>query len=413
MVIVIIGSSIACKSALETLLPGLSYSDRAVIVTREKRLFYSRVMLPNLIAGEVGLAEMTFAPESLLENPRVEVITAEAKSLDTLSKRVILDNGQGISYDKLLITTGASPIKMEVPGKDLPGVFYLRDLEDAQAIRDWSRKAKKCVVLGGGLISLKASVAVKNLVGDVSILVGSSGVLSKIADRTTAGWIHDILLYNGIDIKYNTDAAAFEGDKDGVKSVVLKDGGRIDADMVIIGKGVIPNMELVKDTPVHTDKGILVNPCMQTSVDDIYAAGDVAQVYGYGDEGSGLFTLWPDAAVQGRIAASNMLGANRKYTGGMGMNSAVFYGVPFVIIGGVREKDTKGCEVYERFDHGEKVYRKVVVKEGRLTGAVLAGDINYAGMVYWDIKSGRKVHSPEKYLTYKGLTELFGCREKL
>ena len=155
MVIVIIGSSIACKSALETLLPGLSYSDRAVIVTREKRLFYSRVMLPNLIAGEVGLAEMTFAPESLLENPRVEVITAEAKSLDTLSKRVILDNGQGISYGKLLITTGASPVKMEVPGKDLPGVFYLRDLEDAQAIRDWSRKAKNVWSWVEGLLALK------------------------------------------------------------------------------------------------------------------------------------------------------------------------------------------------------------------------------------------------------------------
>ena len=412
MVVVIIGSSIACKSALETLLPELSGDDRIIIVTKDIHLFYSRVMLPNYIAGELGLEEMYFAPKDLLEDTRVNVINGEVKSLDTLSREIMLDDGNRISYDKLLITSGASPARMNMPGEDLNGVFCLRNLEGAQAIRNWAKKSGKCVVLGGGLVSLKAAMAVKSLIEDVSVLVSSSKVLSKIADKTSARWVYDILVSNGIDVRFNVNIAAFEGDGSGVKNIVLKDGGRIDTDMVIIGKGVRPNMGLVDNTPIRTDKGILVNPHMQTAVEDVYAAGDVAQVYGCGDEGSGLFTLWPDAALQGRIAAANMLGADKRYTGGMGMNSAVFYGVPFIILGNVRERDTKGCEVYERFDHGRKVFRKVAVKDGRLTGAVFAGDISYAGMAYWDMRSGREIETPEKYLTSKGLNELFSGREK-
>ena len=412
MVVVIIGSSIACKSALETLLPELSGGDRVIIVTKDLHLFYSRVMLPNYIAGELGLEEMYFAPKDLLEDTRVNVINGEVKSLDTLSREIILDDGRGIGYDRLLITSGASPARMNMPGEDLNGVFCLRDLEDAQAIRNRVKKSGKCVVLGGGLVSLKAAMAVKSLIEDVSILVSSSKVLSKMADKTSARWIYDILVSNGIDVRFNVSIAAFEGGGCEVHNIVLQDGSSIRTDMVIIGKGVRPNMGLVENTPVRTDRGILVNPRMQTSVENVYAAGDVVQVYGCGDEGSGLFTLWPDAALQGRIAAANMLGADKRYPGGMGMNSAVFYGIPFIILGDVRERGTKDCEVYERFDRDRKVFRKVVVKNGRLTGAVFAGDINYAGMVYWDMRSGRKVESPEKYLTSKGLNELFSGREK-
>lgn len=413
MVVVIIGSSIASKSALQTLLPGLGNHDRVVIITRDRHLFYSRVMLSNFIAGEVGLAELGFAPERLLEDNRVKVINREAKSIDTVSGKVRLDNGHEVGYDKLLITSGASPANINIPGTGLPGVFCLRDIEDAQSVKAWAEKAGSCVVLGGGLISLKAAMALKKSVKDVSIVVGSSGLLSMMADKTSAGWIHDILNSNGIDIRLNTNAARIRGDGSGVRDIVFQDGTGINADMVIIGKGVKPNTGLAENTDIRVEKGILVDSRMKTSVENIYAAGDVAQASDYIRGGTGLFTLWPDAAVQGRIAAGNILGTDRKYTGGISMNSAVFYDIPFIMMGSVREKDTKDCKVYERFDRRKRILRKVFVKDGRLVGAVLAGDISYAGMVYWDIRSGREAGRPQKYLTNEGLEKLFILRNKL
>lgn len=407
MVIVIIGSSIASKSALETMLPRLGWDDRVFIITKDKFLFYSRVLLPNYIAGELEVEDMIFAPKNLLEDDRVEVINQEVLSIDTKLKTVRLNSDRMIGYDKLIITSGASPARIEVQGVDLPGVFYLRDIEDAQAIKKWAVEAKNCAVLGGGLVSLKAAIALKKIGKNVTVVVESSQVLSMIADNVAANWVHDILTSNGINVMLNSRVAKFQGNVYGVSRVVLENATFLETDMAIIGKGVKPNIALVKNTDINTDKGILVNAKMETSVKDVYAAGDVAQSLDYLGDRPGLFTLWPDAALQGRVAASNIMGLNKEYTGGLNMNSVVFYDIPFIIIGKVREKDIGGCEVYKKLDTKKNFYRKIVVRNKRIIGAVFGGDITNAGMVYWDIRSRKEVERPEKYLTNKGLNDLY------
>lgn len=407
MVIVIIGSSIASKSALETLLPRLGRDDRVFIITKDRRLFYSRVLLPNYIAGELEVEDLVFAPKDLLKDDRVKVINQEVLSIDTKSKTVQLSSSNVVSYDKLIIASGASPARMEVQGVNLPGVFYLRDIDDAQVIKNWARGAKSCVVLGGGLVSLKAATALRKLGKDVTVVVRSSQLLSMIADKVVANWVYDILASNGINIRLNSNIVKFQGNEYGITSVVLENNTYLKADMVIIGKGVKPNIALVKDTDIKTDNGILVNTKMETSVKDVYAAGDVAQSLDYLGERPRLFTLWPDAALQGRVAASSIMGLNKEYAGGLNMNSVVFYDIPFIIIGKVIEKDIEGCEVYKKLDIKRNFYRKIVVRDKRIIGAVFGGDIANAGMVYWDIRSGKEVASPEKYLTNEGLNDIY------
>ena len=165
----------------------------------------------------------------------------------------------------------------------------------------------------------------------------------------------------------------------------------------------------VRNSGIAIDRGILVDDRMRTTAQDVFAAGDVAQAADILNGGRALFTLWPDAAVQGRVAASNAMGREKRYTGGMSMNSVVFYGVPFVFLGIVKERDLAGCEVYSR-RYSSRSYRKIVTRGNRLVGAVLAGNIDHAGMLYWDIRTGGLVNDPQAYLTPEGLAGLLNAR---
>lgn len=410
MVIVIIGSSIASKSALETLLPGMKEEDRVIIVTRDRELFYSRVLLPNYISGELEKKDLFFAPGDLLGDSRISVVKGAVLSVETGNREIRLEGGGTVHYDRLIITTGASPTGIDVDGEHLPNVFYLRDLEDAEGIKDRAARTKKCIVLGGGLVALKAATAVKKTGVQAKLIVASTRLLSAIADNTVSGLIFDGLSKAGIEIYLSTNVKQIGGDGRGVKYAALEDNTVIDADMVIAGKGVKPNTDIVKGTGIALDRGILVDSGMETTVRGVYAAGDVAQSRDYLNTSTGLFTLWPDAALQGRIAAGSILGLEREYTGGLSMNSFVINGMPFIIIGSIREKDIEGCEVYGNFDEKKQIYRKIVIRDGKPVGAVFAGDISYAGMVYWDIRSGREAEEPEKYITKTGLEQIFTSR---
>ncbi|MDI6705217.1 MAG: FAD-dependent oxidoreductase [Bacillota bacterium] len=410
MVIVIIGSSIASKSALETLLPGMKKEDRVIIVTRDRDLFYSRVLLPNYISGELEKKDLFFASRDLVDDRRVSVVNEAVLAVDADNKELRLNSGNTVRYDRLIITAGASPTGVNVDGEHLPGVFYLRDLEDAEGIKDRAKRAKSCVVLGGGLVALKAATAVKKSGAQVKLIVASSRLLSAIADETVSRLIFGSLSAEGIDIRLGASIKQIGGNGQGVRYVALEDGTVIDADMVIAGKGVKPNIDIVKGTGIAVERGIIVDAGMETTVPGVYAAGDVAQSMDYLNTRTGLFTLWPDAVQQGRIAAGSILGLEREYTGGLSMNSFVINGMPFIIIGSIREKDIKGCEVYSNFDERRQVYRKIVIRDGKPVGAAFAGDISYAGMVYWDIRAGRAVEEPGKYITKAGLKQIFTSR---
>jgi nitrite reductase (NADH) large subunit len=406
MDVTIIGSGIASKNAAETLLSAPKYWDGLSIVTRDEGFFYSRVFLPDYIAGDLSREELLLAGGQDLDWTRARFVAGRVSGIDTKGKSVRLDNGASLHYDKLIIASGASPRRLGVKNSDLAGIFYLRDLKDADSIKQHAKRVERCTVVGGGLVSLKAACALNSLGKRVTVLVGSDLLLSLVADRAASGIVQKTLEAEGIRFQFNTEVEEFEGDSGRVNKVLLKDGSAVEGEMVVIGKGVCPNLDFVRGTDIETEKGILVDDRMETTAEGVYAAGDVAQSADLLRSGRALFTLWPDAAAQGRVAACSILGRERRYCGGLAMNSVVFYGTPLVFLGMVRERDVAGCEVHSWRSARTDTYRKVVVRNNRLVGAILVGNIDYAGMLYWDIRSGSKVEDPQSYLSLEGLSKL-------
>jgi NAD(P)H-nitrite reductase large subunit len=410
MVAAIVGSGIASKTAAETLLAGLADKDELIIITRDERVFYSRVLLADYISGDLGREELMLASSIEGDPRRARFVRNTVSSIDIANRSVGLAGGSSVRYDKLIIASGASPQRLDLESSRLAGIFYLRDLEDADAIREEASRVETCTVIGGGLVSLKAACALNRLGKRVTILTGSGRLLSLVADATASELVQEILLGKGIEIRFNAEVRCFQGSAGRVTASVLQDGSTVDGEMVIIGKGVRPNLDFVQGTEIEVDKGILVDDRMETTAKGVFAAGDVAQSADLLNRRSALFTLWPDAAVQGRVAASNVLGREKRYTGGLSMNSVVISDVPFIFLGMVRETDCVGCETYKRRSAGSGFYRKIVTRNGRLVGALLAGNIDYAGMLHWDIRSGRQIENPEDYLSLDGLTRTYISR---
>ncbi|MHB1394722.1 MAG: NAD(P)/FAD-dependent oxidoreductase [Clostridia bacterium] len=411
MEVVIIGSSAASKSAVAVLLKDRDADIKITVISKDRKYYYSRVLLPNFIAGEIDQDGLSFVDEDFFKDKRLRFIRGNVTSIDTDLKRVIIEECGYKTYDKLIITTGSSPKMPYKEASHIDGIYCLRNLEDALEIKKRAQEAKACTVIGGGLVSMKAAWALNSLGKKVTVLVESNRALNKTLDLHCSSMVKDLFEKQGVNIEVGAGIDGFCTQGDKVSGVRLKDGSIIDCDLVVVGKGVKPNTELVKDTAIAIDKGILADNCMRTSVPDIYAAGDVAQSSSILCEEKDLFTLWPDAMEQGKIAAYNILDIYREYQGGIVMNSVKFYGVPFISIGNIND-EAKDCSIYTKFNHEKNIYRKVIIKDKRIIGVILAGDVSYAGMIYWDIRSGREVDFPEMYLTREGLEGLYLMRNK-
>ncbi|WP_372996483.1 NAD(P)/FAD-dependent oxidoreductase [Lutispora sp.] len=410
MNIVIIGSSAASKSAVTTLLKEKKSDINITVVSRDSMFYYSRVLLPNYIAGEIEEERLLFVDESFFEDKRLNFIKGNVTNIDGIKKKIFIEGYGSKNYDKLIITTGARPVMPY--GDNVEGVCCLRDLEDAVKIKKIAQKAQNCIVIGGGLVSLKAAWALNEIGKKVTVLVESNRVLSRAVDFYCSLIVTKILRDHGINIILSSKIKGLSSEAGKLKGVVLDDGSLCPCDLVVVGKGVKPDVELARNCGIKVDRGIVVDNNMATSLNDVYAAGDVAQSHSLLDGDCELFTLWPDAMEQGKIAAYHILGNPRSYLGGISMNSVKFYGVPFISIGKITENVLINCSVHINKNDVKKVYRKIIVRDNKILGAVFAGDVSYAGMVYWDIKSGRRVETPQKYLTREGLEELYLIRNK-
>lgn len=412
MEVVIIGSSAASKSAVTALLKDRDADIKITVVSKDIMYYYSRVLLPNFIAGEIDQDGLSFVDKDFFKDARLRFIRGNVTSIDIDLKRVIIEGDGYKTYDKLIITTGARSKMPYEEAANAEGIYCLRNLEDALKIKALAETSESCAVIGGGLVSMKAAWALKNLSKKVTVLVESNRVLSKTLDQHCSSMTKDLFEKQDVKIISGTKIDGLCIQEGKVCGVRLRDGSIIDCGLVVVGKGVKPNTDFIKDTPISIDKGILVDNNMRTSVPDIYAAGDVAQSSSILGEEKELYTLWPDAIEQGRIAADSILNIDSKYQGGISMNSVKFYGVPFISLGKINGDKIKDCSQYTKFNNKKNTYRKVIIKDGKIIGAILAGDVSYAGMIYWDIRSGRKVDFPEKYLTREGLEGLYLMRNK-
>ncbi|KYH32742.1 NAD(P)/FAD-dependent oxidoreductase [Neomoorella mulderi] len=334
--------------------------------------YYARVLTSYYLGGLVPRERLWLAGEEWYSEQRIQLITGRrATAIDIQRRLVTLDDGAELYYDRLLVATGAAPQQIDVPGSNLPGVFTLRTLDDAAAIRKFARPGGQAVVAGGGLVGLKAAEGLHARGLKVRLIVSSGRLLSQALDDTGAELVRRAMAAAGFTIHLREDVIALEGHEK-VTGVVLRSGAAVPADVVVVGKGVRPNVDFLQGSGIEVDRGVLVDDYLATSIPGIYAAGDVAQAYDRAWQNRRLNAIWGNAVEQGRLAGLNMAGHQTAYRGGIGQNSLVVSGLG-VISGGIVNPPGEGYEVVTSLDEKRSCYRKAVLRGRRLVGMVAVG----------------------------------------
>jgi len=375
--IIIIGNSAAGIAAVES----IRNKDRdagITMISEEDYTAYNRCVLSYYLAGEVKEDRLIYRSKEFYQSNKIDLILAKKViKVDPKKSQIVLEDKQRLDFDILVIATGASAKFPEIKGVQKHGVFGLRTVKDAKEIIGLLPVTKTVCVLGGGLIGLKAGYALKKRGIDVKVIVKSKQVLSQILDKTCAEIIQKHLELNGLEILTGLDATELLGNGD-LKAIKLDSGKVIGCEVVIIGKGVSPNINLVKDTTINVNEGIMVDKFLRTSAKNIFAAGDCAETYDFSWEKHQINALWPNAVEQGCLVGRNICGENSEYTGSIGMNSVEFFGLPVISMGIVREEP--GMEILSCLDEKNKVYKKVVLRDNCIKGVILLNRIENSGI---------------------------------
>lgn len=392
---VIVGNGVSAIGAIE----GIRLHDktgRIVVVSDEEVPTYGRPLISYYLSDKIKFETLPFRSEEFYKTNNVEMkLGSRVLTIDTDAKKLVLDCGDTINYDKLLLATGGTPVKPPLPGIEGPGVHNFTTVAHAEALKELVDKVKKVVVIGAGLIALKAAEGFAEKGVDVTILVRSR-IMRTYFDETAGELIVEHLKKNGIKFMQGTTTKEIVRLNDGTIKGVETDSGLVEADVVIVAAGVRPNMGLAAQAGITTEQGIRVNDYMATSNPDVFAAGDVAEAK---DLLTGEYTvrpIWPNAYSQGRYAGLNMSGADKPYTGGLSMNSITYYGLATISVGETNVDDEDGYETDIFLDRDKSVYRKLIFKDNVLVGCILIGEIDAAGFYTSFIKNGFKLDEDAK-----------------
>lgn len=380
---VIIGNGIASIGAIEGIRQ-VDTESTILVIGAENAPAYGRPLISYLLAGKIKADRMALRPSQFYKQNNVELkLGTTVTSLDTTKKIITTESGETIEYENLLLATGGTPFTPPIPGAaGNGGVYNFTNLEHAQELIGMAKDLKRAVVIGGGLIGLKAAEALFDRGVDVTIVELSDRVLSLAFDENAASLASGRLDEVGLKVRTGVSVKEIQRDAEGyVVGCHLTDGGFLQTEIVVIAIGVVPNYDLAKDGGVKVDRGIMVDDHMRTDADGVYAAGDVAQALDMLAGENRVVPIWPNAYNQGYCAGKNMAGKDTGYSGGLAMNSISFYGLPTVSVGTVNPpEDDKSFEVAMKLDEKKKSYRKLVFRNNNLVGYVLVGDIDQAGM---------------------------------
>ncbi|MEW6101009.1 MAG: FAD-dependent oxidoreductase [Candidatus Omnitrophota bacterium] len=416
---VIIGNSAAGISAAEAIRKKDKES-KIIMISDEDYPAYCRCLISYYLAGEAKEENILYRPQDFYKENNIEILLNKKVSrIDPKKNRLICEDKTQISYDSLLIATGASPKFPETKGIKKAGVFGFRTIKDAKDISGLVPVTKSACVLGGGLIGLKAAYALKKRNIDVKVVIKSNQVLSQMLDSKSASFVQKKLEQNGIDFVFGQDVAEIIGEGE-IKAVKFDSGKVYGCSLIIVGKGVEPNTGIVKDTEIKVNEGVIANNLLQTNVPNIYAAGDVCESFDLTLGKQAINALWPVAVEQGKAAAENMSGTEPvNYQGSVGMNSIEFFGLPVVSLGVYKIKDSDASiEELQASDEKDGTYKKIILKNDCIIGAILVGNINNSGIFLRLIRdrvkvSGIKHKLLDVNLSYADILELVKDTEQI
>ncbi len=354
------------------------------IVSDEPYHAYSRPLISEYLANGCPLERMLFRPPDFYENSNIRTLLGEKVVQVNFNEHIAkLESDRTITWQKLLLATGGLPIVPQIEGIGLKAVFTFIKLDDARAIdqflNQYGRRVR-AVVLGGGLIGMSAAEALVKRGVQVTIVEMKEQILNTILDEEASALEEKVLTEAGVEIITGHTVSKIDSYLPGeATGVSLDDSRPIPCEMVIAAIGVQPRIELVSDSRIETNRGIVIDRHMTTSNPDVYACGDVAEAYDFVYGENRLAPIWPNAYVGGRIAGFNMAGVATEYQGGTAMNSMRYFGMNIVSAGMVRPPDDSYEVISSEHDD---VYKKVVLKNGVIVGMVFSGDIEKSGIIY-------------------------------
>jgi 3-phenylpropionate/trans-cinnamate dioxygenase ferredoxin reductase subunit len=311
--IVIVGAGHAGGRAAQALRMA-GFAGRVVLIGEEKYQPYERPPLSKeLIVTDAGLEKARLHDPAYYEQQKIElVLGAPVDAIDRAGKAVKLRDGTRVSYDRLMLTTGARVRKLPIPGADLPGVFYLRDFDDTQAIRARLREGVRAVVIGGGFIGLETAASARKRGAAVTVLEVADRLMGRAVAPEIGAWFAELHRKHGVEVRLSARIKAVEG-AGKVERVVLDGGEAIPADIVVVGIGIVPNVELAAVAGLEVGNGIVVDAFGRTSDPAIWAAGDCAlQPNAFAGRRLRLES-YQNAQDQAMAVARNMVGEPKPY----------------------------------------------------------------------------------------------------
>jgi nitrite reductase (NADH) large subunit len=340
------------------------------VLTDEPYPLWSKIRLPEIFSDKVDEKGLIIRKAKWFEDHDIELRTSEAVTKVVPGSKIVhTSEGAEIPYDKLLLATGGFAWVPPIPGADLPNVYTMRKLKEALRVKKEVSGVGKLVIIGGGTLGLEVARNIQEIVGEVHVVESHERLLPKLTDAAASEMLHLRLDHMGIKIHHDCQTKELVGDGR-AEEVVLEDGRRLPCDAVIIATGMHAEMSLAIDVGLDVNRGVIVNDRLETSIPDIFAAGDVCE------HRSTKYGIWRAAEEQGTVVGANMAGADVEYYGTVRSNYVRVAGADVFSAGNL---DPAGeLESIVRVDMDEQVYKKLILEDCRVVGSVMIGDLRDA-----------------------------------
>jgi nitrite reductase [NAD(P)H] large subunit len=379
--LVIVGNGMAAARLVDELAKAALGRYAIAVIGDEPRLAYNRVLLSSVLAGETASHDIELRPADWWRERGVTLkYGCAVTEIDVGRRELKIANEESVVFSRLVLATGSTPLRLNVPGAELAGVHTFRDSRDVDLLLTLAASKKRVVVVGGGLLGLEAAYGLAKAGAPVTLIHLMDRLMERQLDAPAAALLKSLVEPKGIDVLLNANTARILGERR-VEGVELTDGRRIDADAVIFAAGIRPNIALARDAGIAVNRGVIVDDALQTGAPNIFALGECAEHRGI------CYGLVEPAYEQARVLAEHLAGRTAAYDGSVVATNLKVSGVSVFSAGDFLGID--GSESIVLSDVRCGTYKKLVISDGRLTGAVLVGDVGDA-LWYLELIRGRK-----------------------